>query len=159
MASEPTAAPAAVWSLIAVGTVCVVAGGLVSAVSASGPSEHSAWAVAYLVLVAGAAQVGLGLGQMLLASRGPWTVGLALELGCWNLGNAAVVAGVLLGVTALVDIGGVLLVVALGLAVHEVRGAGSDGHPGGQYRLLLHGFRALVMILLVSIPVGLVLAR
>jgi hypothetical protein len=138
---------------LGLGVACVVAGGVVSAASAGGPTEHTAWAVAYLVLVAGVAQIGLGLGQ-LLATR-PTGAASAAELGVWNLGNAGVLAGVLLPVTALVDVGGALLVVALALAVYNVRGARAQGAT----RWLLHLFRLLVLVLLVSIPIGLVLAR
>src|SRR5699024_12065932 len=50
------------------GTGCIAAGGLVSAVTAPVPNEASAWAVAYLVLVFGLAQVLLGCGRVLLCS-------------------------------------------------------------------------------------------
>jgi hypothetical protein len=138
---------------LGLGGACAVGGGLVSAVSAGAPSQHSAWAVAYLVLVAGAAQVGLGLGK-LLTTRRPGAAAIA-ELASWNAGNACVLSGVLLPLTPLVDLGGALLVVALVLAVHGVRGA----RPVGPARALLHAFRLLVVVLLVSIPIGLVLAR
>lgn len=153
--SDPSQPPdlIAVAPFLGLGGACVVAGGLVSAVSAGTPSQHSAWAVAYLVLVAGTAQVGLGLGK-LLASRRAAVASMA-ELGCWNAGNACVLAGVLVPLTPLVDVGGALLVVALALAVHGVRGA----RPAGVARPLLHAFRMLVVVLLVSVPVGLVLAR
>ncbi|HET6625116.1 MAG TPA: hypothetical protein VFG63_01895 [Nocardioidaceae bacterium] len=149
---------ARVLPFLVIGVVCVVAGGLLSAATASAPSEHTAWATAYLVLVAGVAQVVLGLGHLLVSSstRGAAPLGAVLaELACWNLGNAAVLAGVLVGATVLVDVGGLLLVVALVLAVHGVRGA----RPSGAGRVLLLAFRALVVVLLVSIPVGLLLAR
>jgi hypothetical protein len=139
------------------GTGCVVAGGLVAAATAAAPSAHASWAVAYLVLVAGVAQVGLGLGQGALASRAPSGRRLALETGAWNVGNAAVLAGVLVGVGPLVDLGGALLVIALVLLVHAVRDGGR--HDTRIARWTLYGFRLLVLILLVSIPVGLVLAR
>jgi hypothetical protein len=138
---------------LGLGGLCVVGGGLVSAASAGAPSQQSAWAVAYLVLVAGVAQVGLGLGR-LLATR-PARAATSVELGCWNLGNALVLAGVLLPVTTLVDLGGALLVVALALALHGVQGA----RPAGAARWALRAFRMLVAVLGVSIPIGLVLAR
>jgi hypothetical protein len=145
--------PTTVAPFLGLGAACVVAGGVVSAASAGGPTEHTAWAVAYLVLVAGVAQIGLGLGQ-LLATRpaGAWS---AVELALWNVGNAGVLAGVLVPVTALVDVGGALLVVALALAVYNVRGARAQG----PMRWLLYAFRVLVVVLLVSVPVGLALAR
>jgi hypothetical protein len=135
------------------GGACVVVGGLASAASAGAPSQQSAWAVAYLVLVAGVAQIGLALGQ-LLATR-PTRAATSAELGCWNVGNALVLAGVLLPVTTLVDLGGALLVVALALALHGVQGA----RPAGAARWALGAFRMLVVVLGVSIPIGLVLAR
>lgn len=139
------------------GTGCVVAGGLVAAATAATPSAHASWAAAYLVLVAGVAQVGLGLGQAALASRAPSGRRVALEAGAWNVGNAAVLAGVLLGVGPLVDLGGALLVIALALLVHAVRDGRRRDTRAGQWTL--YGFRLLVLILLVSIPIGLVLAR
>lgn len=135
------------------GVTCVLAGGLVAAAVALAPSEHGAWASAYLVLVAGLSQVALGLGQALLASQAPSRRVVAAEAGAWNGGNAAVMAGVLLGTTPLVDAGGVLLVFALALLVHGVRGAGP------RRRWPLYAYRLLVGILLVSIPTGLLLAR
>jgi hypothetical protein len=82
-----------------VGVICVVAGGLVAAVTAPAATEHGGRAAAYLVLVAGVAQVGLGFGQALLAP-GPLSARLvAIEVAVWNLGNAAVLAGTLLGAT------------------------------------------------------------
>jgi hypothetical protein len=144
---------AAAAPFLGLGGACVVGGGLVSAVSAGAPSQHGAWAVAYLVLVAGVAQVGLGMGKLLTTRRAG--AGAIAELACWNAGNACVLSGVLLPVTPLVDLGGALLVVALVLAVRGVRGA----QPLGPARPLLHAFRLLVVVLLVSIPIGLVLAR
>ncbi len=141
------AAPAA-----ALGTACIVAGGLVAAVRAADPSEHGTWAAAYLVLVAGVAQVALAAGQALLAPRTPPTRTLAAELIAWNTGNAAVLVGTLGGATVLVDVGGALLTVALALLVSVVRSAGR------RRGWALYAFRLLVLILLVSIPIGLVLA-
>lgn len=137
----------------AVGAVCIVAGGLVSAATAAAPSEHASWAVAYLVLVGGVAQLGLGLGQGLLAPKLP-SAGMATGLVVgWNLGNAAVLIGTLTEAVWLVDVGGGLLVLSLAVLVWVARGAAS------RQRWLLVVFRALVLLLLVSIPVGLVLAH
>lgn len=138
--------------LVVIGGACIVAGGLVAAFSASSPSENASWSAAYLVLVAGVAQVGLAAGQAMLAAR-PLTVRwAAAELAGWNGGNAAVIAGTLTGSVPLVDAGGALLVVALALVIIAARG----NRPGNW---VVYGFRGLVLVLLVSIPVGLVLAR
>ncbi len=141
-----------------IGTGCVVAGGLVSAATAPTPTVHAAWAVAYVVLVAGVAQVALGFGQAVLAPQVPSRRRVAAELAGWNGGNAAVLVGTLTGVTPLVDSGGVVLVVTLVSLVVAVRGADRrDGRPWGPWPL--YGFRLLVLVLLVSIPIGLLLAR
>jgi len=141
----------------AIGVLCITAGGLLAAATASAPSEHTTWAAAYLVLVGGIAQVGLGFGQATFTA-GTSTPVLASQVAGWNLGNAAVLAGTLQGSTAVVDLGGALLVVTLGLLA---RGLSPTGvRPvGGAGRWCLYGYRVLMVILFVSIPVGLVLAQ
>lgn len=146
------AAPAA-----GVGAASVVAGGLVAAVTAAAPSEHGSWLAAYLVLVAGGAQVALALGQAMLAPQPPSPRTLAVEMIAWNTGNVAVVAGTLAGLTVLVDVGGTLLVLALALLSAAVRGAGRGGRPVRRWSV--RAFQMLVLTLLASIPVGLWLAR
>lgn len=141
----------------ALGISCVVAGGLVAAATAPTPSTHGSWAAAYLVLVAGVAQVTLGWGQAALAPHVPARGRVVAQAGTWNLGNAAVLAGTLTGVLPLVDAGGVVLVVSLALLADAVRGSALQG--AGPRRWPLYGFRLLVIVLLVSIPTGLVLAR
>jgi hypothetical protein len=115
-ARRPAALPFA-----AVGAACIVAGGLVAAVSAPAPSEHASWAAAYLVLVAGAARAALGVGQALLAPRVPSRRTIAVQFTAWNLGNGAVMAGTLAGITSLVDTGGALLVALLLLTKRRAR--------------------------------------
>ncbi|WP_116199971.1 hypothetical protein [Amycolatopsis circi] len=137
------------------GIGCAIAGGLASAVIAPHPTPHGAWAVAYLVLVGGIAQLGLGIGQALLAPTVPARRLVGAQVAAWNFGNAAVLAGTLSGATPVVDVGGAVLVIGLALLVLGVRG----GSPDGRARWLRHGFQALVVLLLISIPVGLVLAR
>jgi len=134
------------------GVACIVAGGLVAAVTAPAATEHASWAAAYLVLVAGVAQVGLGVGQALLAPGSLSARLVAIEVAVWNLGNAAVLAGTLLGATPLVDAGGALLVAGLALLLRQARGSAAPHWP-------LLAFRLLVALLLVSIPIGLVLVR
>lgn len=145
---------------VLLGVACVVAGGLVSAATALSPSEHGAWAAAYLVLVGGVAQVGLALGQALLAPRPPSPAVVRAEFAAWNLGNVSVLVGTLARLPWLLYLGGVLLVVALGLVVLGVPGRRGAASAAPRWRLdwPLFAFRALVMLLLVSIPVGLVLA-
>lgn len=142
---------------IALGVACVIGGGLVAAATAPAPTEHTTWAAAYLVLVGGVAQVGFALGQALLVTRTPPPI-VAVQAAGWNLGTAAVLAGTLLGASALVNLGGVLLIVTLILLARGLRPAGVRP-ADGIYRWCLHCYRLLVLILLISIPVGLVLAR
>lgn len=137
----------------AVGTACVIAGGLVAAATAPAPSEHGSWAAAYLVLVAGVTQVALAAGQALLAPASPSRRTLVGELVGWNAGNGAVLAGTLTGVTPVVDAGGILLVVGLALWIAGIRGV--SRRSGWGPRL----YRLLVGVMLVSIPVGLLLAQ
>ena len=53
----------------AVALLCVVAGGLVAAVTGPLRLEHGSWAAAYLVLVGGVAQGALGIAQYFLAPQ------------------------------------------------------------------------------------------
>lgn len=140
------------WTLPAVtlGVACIIAGGLVAAISATAPSEGGAWTAAYLVLVGGVAQIALALGQAVFAARSPAPRVAHAQFAAWNLGNAGVIVGTLAGLVVLVALGGALLVLALLLALVITRGA-----RGGW---LLLGFRALIVIVLVSVPVGIVLA-
>lgn len=140
-----------------VGGACIIAGGLVAAATAPTPTEHGTWAAAYLVLVAGVAQVGIGLGQVTFAPATPTPV-VAMHVAGWNLGNAAVLVGTLIGVTPVVDLGGLLLVVTLALLAYGLRTAKTQ-QTDGVHRSGLLGYRLLLLILLVSIPIGLALAR
>lgn len=139
------------------GVLSVITGGLLAAVTARAPSEHATWSVAYLVLVCGVAQIGLGLGRTRVTAA-PSNRVAAIEFTGWNLGNAAVLLGTVTDATALVDVGGVLLVVALTLFARDsLRGPTSP--PGRVDRWLRYGHRLLVLLLLASVPVGLILAR
>ena len=124
----------------------------VAGITAHAPTEHASWAAAYLVLVGGVATLGLAVGRGVLSPDRAPAGRLTGELAAWLTGNAAVVVGTLADTTWLVDAGGAVLVVALALVVLGVRG----GRGPRWVRAL---FSALVVLLLVSIPVGLVLAR
>lgn len=136
-----------------VGAASIVAGGLVAAATASAPTEHGTWAAAYLVLVAGVAQICLGVGQALLAPSAPSRRIVAVELAAWNAGNIGVIAGTLLGRVPLVDAGGALLVLSLLFLSNQARGQGRR-----RSRVVL-AYWLLVALVLVSVPIGLVLAR
>lgn len=135
--------------LAVLGAAWIVAGGLLSAAVARTPSYHSSWAVAYVVLVAGAAQIGLGLGQAVLTDRRLDRRVVVGELVSWNLGSAAVLAGAVGDVLPVLYLGCVLQVVTLVLALWMTRRSPRAG--------LLVAFRVVVVVLLVSIPIGVVL--
>ncbi|GAB3611767.1 hypothetical protein [Humibacter ginsengisoli] len=135
-----------------IGSAFVVLGGLVAAVStplrfASGP-----WLAAYLVLVCGVAQCLFGIMRRYVAPSPMTGVGFPVELVCWNLGNAAVVVGDLVRIPFVVGIGGALLVVMLVLQLLHLR------HVAARLRWAAWLYGIVVAVLLVSIPIGIVLA-
>jgi hypothetical protein len=138
---------------IALGAISIVAGGLVAAVTAIAPTRHATWAAAYLVLVVGVAQLGIGVGQALLAPKIPSSRLITAELLTWDVGNAGVIAGTLMNRVGLVDLGGALLAVSLVLFI-----LGARGHTG-RNRWPLYLYRLLITIVLVSIPIGLIISR
>ena len=135
------------------GGVSVIAGGLLSAATALSPSYTASWAVAYIVLVAGVAQLVLGIGQAYLAPRQPSARVVAIEAIAFNLAHVAVLTGTLLTAAWIVDIGAAFIVVALALFIWSVRGTGTGN------RWVLYAFRAMVVIVLVTTPIGLVIAH
>lgn len=137
---------------VAVGFCCIIAGGLVAAVTAPTGFLAGSWVAAYLVLVAGVAQIGLGAGQSLLAARAASPPMVVSELFAWNAGSAAVITGTLIGSALIVGVGGLGLAVALGIFLFAVR----RSRPGLRWQLML--YRALAAVLAMSIPVGLFLS-
>ncbi len=138
---------------VTIGSASLIAGGVLSAATAGSPNYTASWAVAYLVLVAGVAQLVLGIGQAELASKRPAAGVVAAEVLALNLSTLAVLLGTLLAAPVLRYVGTGLLVAALALFIWAVRGARADR------TWLLRGFRLMVAILLVSAPIGLVIAR
>lgn len=134
-----------------VGVIAVIAGGLVAA--ATGPTgfTHGSWVAAYLVLVAGVSQVGLGVGQALLAAVPPSGRRRAWQLVVYNAANTAVLLGTLISSVAVVVAGGALLLLELALFLAAVRHPRTHSWHLAIYRLLL-------AILGVSVPVGIVLS-
>jgi hypothetical protein len=138
---------------VIIGSLSVIVGGVLSAASAGSPTYTSSWAVAYLVLVAGVAQLVLGIGQAELASKVLPSRLVAAEAVALNLSTAAVLLGTLLAAPGLTYLGAALLVIGLAMFVWAVRGAGTH------LPWLLWAFRIMVIVLLVSAPVGLVIAH
>lgn len=120
-----------------------------SAAAAPNSSYHSSWAVAYIVLVAGVAQVLLGVGQAVLTAGEVAAKVRQIELWCWNAGNAAVVAGTLLDVPILLYLGCVALIVTLVLVLRAIAHVPANG--------MVWTMRIVVAVLLVSMPTGIVI--
>ena len=138
------------------GTSCVVLGGLVAAVTEPLAVADGSWLAAYLVLVGGVAQCAitgmpLWLAARPISTRLNWT-----ELACWNLGNALVIIGVLTDLPWFVDFGGVALLIGLGIAWHAAR---RGTKPGRATRFTGPAYRCLLLLLLISIPIGAALAH
>ena len=137
----------------AVALVWVIAGGLVAAVTSPLGLAHGSWAAAFLVLVGGVLQAGLGISQHALAPRRPSAGVLRAELLTWNLGCLAVVGGTVLSSPWVVDGGGLLLMVTMGLMIRAV-GRGAKGPAWA-----LWTYRGVLLLTVVSIPIGLLLAH
>ncbi|MBS1862402.1 MAG: hypothetical protein JSS68_11905 [Actinobacteria bacterium] len=130
----------------------IVAGGLVAAVNSATPFAHGSWLAAYLVLVGGVAQLALGLGPLLLpAPNFSARLGRA-QLALWNGGTAIVAIGVLTGASAVVVIGSVLVLAALGCFARSAGPAREPGHG----RVL--AYRLVIAVLAISVVVGIALA-
>ncbi len=132
--------------------VSIIAAGFVSAVTAFSPSYTASWVVAYLILVVGVAQLALGVGQAWLASEEPSKSLVIVEILLFNLANIATIVGTLITSIALVYIGAALFIIALAMFIWGVR----ISKPGST--LMVYGFRAIVLFLIVSAGVGVVIA-
>lgn len=136
---------------LAAGSVAIVAGGLAAAVTGPTNWDHGSWVAAFLVLVTGVAQIGIGAAQAQLAPFASSIRFAARQCVLWNAGCLAVIAGTLLSNPLTVSVGGGLLLAALGMSAYAVRGAGDQ--------VVLRGlYRALLIVLLASIPIGIALA-
>lgn len=135
-----------------VGSACIVVGGLVAAVTTPLGLAKGSWSAAYLVLVCGVAQCLFGVARSKLAQAPLTRMGFLTEFSCWNLGNAAVIVGTVLNAPAVLDCGGALLIVVLLMQISHLRHA----KPGMSWALRLYG--TVIGMLLLSIPIGLILA-
>lgn len=134
------------------GAVGVLAGGIVAAaIAAPTPTRHGVWAVAYLVLVVGLAQIALGAGVALLPETPPTARGAVAVSAVFNVAHLAVVAGVISDRVLVLDAGAALLMVALALFVYGVR---HGAHRGW----VLYAYRVIVAVVAASIPIGLLLS-
>lgn len=151
---EPGSGPDAVLAMLVVGAGCVVAGGLVAAVTEPLDLRDGSWLAAYLVLVGGVSQYAMGQVRRRQepVPGGRWS-GAWAQFWTWNLGNAAVIAGTLLAGPPVVVIGSLLLGYALVIALRATwSGTGPSAPP------MIQAYRALLLVLIVSIPVGVLLS-
>ena len=134
------------------GSVSVTLGGIAAAVTRPIEWEQGPWVAAFLVLVMGVGQIGLGMGQALLSRETPTRVTVAIECTLWNLGSLAVMVGTIIEAPLLVSLGGLILFAALALL------AGTGRATGSQHAWLHRAHRGLVLLLLVSVPIGMTLS-
>jgi hypothetical protein len=134
-----------------IGAACVVSGGLVAAVARPLGFALGSWLAAFLVLVGGVAQLALGAGQAWWRDQRPSRRRVAVESWTWNVGVAATIAGSLLATPALTTVGGAATAAALVVFLDAMRSS-----TGPRWALL--AYRAVLVLVLVSTPVGLVLA-
>ena len=137
--------------MVALGGLAVVLGGLVAAVTGPFDWAKGSWVAAYLVLVVGVAQYVMG--WMRPAGPRPDRSGWAQVAG-WNLGSLLVIGGTLATAPALVTLGSALLAVALALALLTDLRA-----PERPRTWVSWAYGAMLVILLVSIPVGVLLSH
>ena len=140
------------WPFWTAATLGIIGGGLIAGFLAHTPSRSAMWLVAYLVLVVGTAQAALAAGQAWLAPSAPTAGWLASEWLLFNAANVLVIAGVLRGHGAWVNVGALLLAAALALFLRGVRG-GAGGWLAGAYRglVVLLGCSALIGVGLMAL--------
>lgn len=138
---------------LVVGCASIVAGGVVAAVTRPTGFDLGPWLAAFLVLVGGVAQIALGVGQAWIAADPPPPRDVRRELMAWNLAVVTTIVGSLAAVPVSSTLGGVAMVVALVMFLTGVRS--TDVHVPRWAPVL---YRSVVVVVLVSTPIGLVLA-
>lgn len=137
---------------LVVGVAAITFAGLYSAATARSATYHSAWLVAYLVLIVGLAQVALGIGQWWLIPGEQTSVTTFAQLVFFNLGNAGVIVGSLFALPILVDVGSVAIIAALWLFLRMVLNSKRWG-------IVMWMYLALAAVLLVSVLIGVYFAH
>ncbi|CAN5562692.1 hypothetical protein BH23ACT6_BH23ACT6_11200 [soil metagenome] len=133
--------------LLVSAALSVIAGGLVAAVTGPLDLTKGSWLAAYLVLVCGVGGWAVGTVQE-QAAPGLSPGRAKVQLSCWLGGNAAVIIGSLTSLSLVVDAGALLLATALVIALVAAPTAAAIG------RLASWGYRFLLVLLMVSVPVG-----
>lgn len=138
--------------LLIAGGAWVVVGGLVAAVT--GPTEwtRGSWVAAFLVLVAGVAQVGIGAGQAQLPRRAPAAAVSPAQCVMWNVGCVTVISGTLLESPLVVAAGSAPILAVLVMSIVATAGP-AISHPVAAF-----AYRALLLVVLTSVPIGIALS-
>lgn len=137
---------------LGIGVAAIIAGGIVAAATHPAGWEHGSWAAAFLVLVGGVGQIGLALGQSLLAAFEPTKQRRMLQAVAYDAGAALVIGGTLTTSPLVVTLGSVAMLVALvAFALTPQRPDRAGSWAGRAFRLLL-------VVLIVSVPIGIVLS-
>ncbi len=138
-----------------IGAMGIIGGGVAAAVTGPTDWNQGSWVAAFVVLVVGVAQVGLGFGQGALGPTVPsWRL-VAAQAATWNVGCAWVIVGTLVSSPVVVAIGSAVFLAALIMAALAVRGHST---LTGATRIMLMVYRLLLVVLLVSTPIGMVLS-
>lgn len=134
------------------GMAAIVAGGLASAMVMPLHWELGSWVAAYLVLVLGIVQCAFAAARHYFVDRGN---SFAIFWSCyfgWNAGNLLVVGGTLSSQLWILGVGSLAVVVVLCLELWRVRNVRVAAQGA------LWGYRALLVLVMSSVPVGVVLA-
>lgn len=132
------------------GVLFVVGGGMVAAVTAPLGVYRGSWLAAYLVLVCGVAQAAIGRAQEGLPRDRVRLAVWGWQYACWNAGNALVILGTMRQWLLPIYLGSALLLGVIVMALWLLR--------NGLTQLWGWAYAAMLVVLLVSIPVGLLLA-
>lgn len=143
-------APSTIFTASA--ALSVIVGGLLAAVTGPLGLAQGSWVAAYLVLVCGVGGFGIGTMQR-RAAAGRSRVWARTQLVGWFGGNAAVIVGSLSALPLGVDVGVVLLEGALAIALIRSPSVTEIGP------LRSWGYRALLLLLILSAPIGSVLSH
>jgi len=134
------------------GSVGVIAGGIAAAVTGPTDWKRGSWVAAFLVLVVGVGQIALGLGQAALAKVPPTQRTVAIECALYNASAGFVITGTLVHRPVVVAVGSVVLLGAL------LMFAFAAPISTNRHRLGALLYRAVLAILIISTPVGVVLS-
>lgn len=144
------------WPALRAGAVAasaaIVAGGLVAALTRPLEIEVGPWVAAFLVLVGGVAQLVVTTAAIVLPNRAPSRAARHALVGAWNGAVVATIAGTVAELPLLTTASTAVLAFALAGVWRSLRDAPY------RWRTVTWSVRAVLGVVLLSLPVGLVLA-